>query len=454
MNSGFKSLPSTSDASQVCYSLADASKKLRELVEGATQSVWVATAFIDRCGVDLLKKAGARGVQVKVLTSVEVGEGIVKELTKFAEVRVVREKFMHAKMYIADGKALIGSANLTCPVLDGKNVEILCEVPLEQVVKSFNALWNAASAPSMEKLLLRIKDAGNRVVIESRLGQGLYLEIDKLLKRPVIRQGDKVVVCPSVVTSIEISIPNDELFGILGLYEIKVSETLSKINSYPANPCAWMPLYTITTRDPEPFLISSTDYSSIASILNVFRKDLSPAAFIFVGLYPLVKNIYMQSSANEFIQKLNEALNQLDVIIRVFQTKLNAEFINFIKICKVRFEPSLKIWLKLIDGIEVEIEYAIILRYVYGCDERFRQREPKMLEMAMTKIQEIVRNMFNELKTRFEAVVKQLYENYRAELQKYGEKIIDIDGTLKTSLSIYIKPLHPFIKHEVVLGSP
>jgi HKD family nuclease len=68
----------------------------------------------------LLKKAGARGVQVKVLTSVEVGEDIVKELVRFAEVRVVREKFMHAKMYIADGKVLIGSANLTCPVLEGK----------------------------------------------------------------------------------------------------------------------------------------------------------------------------------------------------------------------------------------------------------------------------------------------------------------------------------------------
>ena len=204
-----------------------------------------------------------------------------------------------------------------------------------------------------------------------------------------------------------------------------------------------MPLYTITTRDSEPFLISSTDYNSIASILNVFRRDLSPVAFIFVGLYPLVKNMYMHSLANEFIQKLNEALKQLDT-----------EFINFIKICKVGFEPSLKIWLKLIDGIEVEIEYAIILRYVYRCDEKFRQREPKMLEMAMTKIQEIVRNVFNELKTRFEAVVKQLYENYRAELQKYREKIIDIDGTLKTSLSIYIKPLNPFIKHEVVLGPP
>jgi hypothetical protein len=33
------------------------------------RSVWVATAFIDRCGVDLLKKAGSRGAQVRVLTS-------------------------------------------------------------------------------------------------------------------------------------------------------------------------------------------------------------------------------------------------------------------------------------------------------------------------------------------------------------------------------------------------
>lgn len=112
---------------------------------------------------------------------------------------------------------------------------------------------------------MRIKGAGNKVVIESQLRQGLYLEIGKLLKKSIIRQGNKVVVCSSVATSVEISIPNDELFGILGLYEIKVSETLSKINGHPANPCAWMPLYTITTRDPEPFLISNTDYSNIAA---------------------------------------------------------------------------------------------------------------------------------------------------------------------------------------------
>jgi len=60
-------------------------------------------------------------------------------------------------------------------------------------------------------------------------------------------------------------------------------------------------------------------------------------------------------------------------------------------------------------GIEVEIEYAITLCYIHGCVEGFRQREPKTLEMVMTKIQEIARNVFNELKTRFEAVVKQLY---------------------------------------------
>jgi hypothetical protein len=32
------------------------------------------------------------------LTSAEVDEDILRELTKFAEVRVARERFMHAKM--------------------------------------------------------------------------------------------------------------------------------------------------------------------------------------------------------------------------------------------------------------------------------------------------------------------------------------------------------------------
>jgi hypothetical protein len=57
---GCRYFSGASSSSQVCYSLAEVSKRLRELFEGAKQSVWVATAFIDRCGVELLKKAGDR----------------------------------------------------------------------------------------------------------------------------------------------------------------------------------------------------------------------------------------------------------------------------------------------------------------------------------------------------------------------------------------------------------
>jgi hypothetical protein len=71
-----------SSSSQVCYSLDEVSKRLRELVESAMQSVWVATAFIDRCGVDLLKKVSDSGAQVRVLTSAEVDEDILRELTR------------------------------------------------------------------------------------------------------------------------------------------------------------------------------------------------------------------------------------------------------------------------------------------------------------------------------------------------------------------------------------
>ena len=52
-----------SSSSQVCYFLDEVSKRLRELIESAMQSIWVATAFIDRCGVELLKSVGGRGLR-------------------------------------------------------------------------------------------------------------------------------------------------------------------------------------------------------------------------------------------------------------------------------------------------------------------------------------------------------------------------------------------------------
>jgi len=45
----------------------------------------------------------------------EIYEGILKEL---AEVKVIKEKFMHMELYIADERALTDSANLACSILE------------------------------------------------------------------------------------------------------------------------------------------------------------------------------------------------------------------------------------------------------------------------------------------------------------------------------------------------
>jgi len=102
------------------------------------------------------------------LTSAEVDEDVLKELAEIAEVSVVKEKFIHMKLYIVDGKSLTGSANLTCPVPEGRNIEILCEIPLKEAVKNFNTLWTSAGGLKIpqEEIWLRVKDAQQRVIIE------------------------------------------------------------------------------------------------------------------------------------------------------------------------------------------------------------------------------------------------------------------------------------------------
>jgi len=127
-------------SSSVCYSPSDVPRKLREHIESAIQSLWVSTAFLDNCGLELLKTLSGKGIELRVLVSTAVSSELVKEISRFANIRVLEEKFMHAKIYIADGKALIGSPNLTCPVLEGKNIEVLCEVAAEEAIKIYNSL--------------------------------------------------------------------------------------------------------------------------------------------------------------------------------------------------------------------------------------------------------------------------------------------------------------------------
>lgn len=146
-------------SSCVCYSLSDVPRKLREHIESSTRRLWVSTAFLDNCGLELLKTLSGKGVELRVLVSTCVGLELLGKISKFADVRVMGEGFMHVNIYIADDKALIGSPSLTCPVLEGKNLEVICEIPVEEAVKVYNSLWENARPFKLETLQLRIKDS-------------------------------------------------------------------------------------------------------------------------------------------------------------------------------------------------------------------------------------------------------------------------------------------------------
>jgi hypothetical protein len=418
-----------SSSSQICYSLAEVSKRLRELVEGAMQSVWIATAFIDRCGVDLLKKVGDRGAQVRVLTSAEVDKDILRELTKLAEVRIIKERFMHAKIYIADGKALIGSANLTCPVLEGKNIEILCEVPLEEAVKRFNELWTSAGGVEAllqsKELWLRIRDTPQRVVIESRIGSGLYIEIDRLLKRPMFRVNEKKYICSSIVEKVCIKVDS------LAKYEELVSNAIQFINSLSIHPCVWKAIVELGGVD----IAAYCDFVSEFRELCRSREVVSPVAFIVIGLKPVVEALYSEKLLDMATQMLSNWLRGLDA-------ELKAK-------CYAKVEGSAYICVNFFDKVGIDIVYLFTYSYsAYPkeCEALGVEAGKKFEELEGRFIDEVL----NNIKTVFELEARKRYEDYKAMLQRYGSKPIEIDGELKAKLSIRL-----FSKsyiHEVMLG--
>ena len=149
-----------------CYDIA--SELLSRLFSSAAQSLWIATAFLDSCGVSLIRKAISRGVGARLLISSEVGPDVLRAL-EGAEIRIYLGGFMHMKLYIADGRAYGGSVNLTCPVLGDLNVETLCDVDPASAVKIFNSYWARASpympeaVEQIPKCLVEVRDLGNSI---------------------------------------------------------------------------------------------------------------------------------------------------------------------------------------------------------------------------------------------------------------------------------------------------
>lgn len=402
-----------SGAPQACYSLGEVSKKLRELVEGSLQSLWIASAFIDRCGVELLKNAYRKGVQVRVLTSAEVDEDVLKELAKIAEVRVIRERFMHMKLYIADGKALTGSANLTCPVLEGKNIEILCEIPLEEAVKNFTTLWTSAGGLELpEEIWLRVKDTQQRVIIESKIMQGLHIEIDKMLKRPVIKRDKGVEVCPDIVEVVCIECAHYKSFT----YETLVSEAVEYLRSNPINLCYWK------------------NYIMLPGDLKELLGDkISPIAFITVGLHPIASGLCSVELGKELATSLIEGLRRLgaDVVDK----------------CKAYFEPVISICLRFLDKPKVALVYRLDM---YFAEPSCFREDIKML--IKSSVEPVLSQVLNSVKPLFEGKVKKLYEEYQKKLQSYGSRRVEIDGLLTAKLYIDAKGVGG--RYEVELGAP
>ncbi|MFZ8783837.1 MAG: phospholipase D family protein, partial [Desulfurococcaceae archaeon] len=381
-------------SSSVCYSLSDVPGKLRGHIESATQSLWVSTAFLDNCGLELLKTVSGKGVELRVLVSTAVSSELVKEISKFANVRVLEEKFMHAKIYIADGKALIGSPNLTCPVLEGKNIEVLCEVAAEEAIRIYNSLWESAKPLKPEvpgTLLLRIKDTPNRIIIESSLGPGLRVEVDKMLKRIVREVEGKILVCPQIAEYTCADFEN------LNEYEQMVSIIFKTVNGKQVNLCNWS--YTIT------------HFHMTYGFGH--EREIDPAYFLVSGLQPVVSYLYSDALKDSVYAAFSEVLRSLNI--------------DYVNRCVKRTSSSPRACIRILEKPAIQIIYDIVLEVDSPECEKPSQDETEKIKAALERVKPL-----------FEEEVKKLYSNYLTKKKEYGESLIEIEGVLVTYLRVLV----------------
>jgi len=130
----------------------EAGRELMKALREARSRVWIASPFIS-CSVAC--KILPRDVDGRVVTlpdSEVVTSGCLSELGCY-EVRVLEG--LHAKMYLVDGRAFVGSANLTEGGLF-RNFELLIEIyeseeMFSQLVNLFQVLWTMSTEPLYSK---------------------------------------------------------------------------------------------------------------------------------------------------------------------------------------------------------------------------------------------------------------------------------------------------------------
>jgi hypothetical protein len=310
-----------------------------------------------------------------------------------------------------------------------QNIEILCEVPLEEAVKRFNELW--ISAGGVEALLqpkelwIRIRDTPQKVIIESRIGSGLYIEIDRLLKRPMFRVNEKKYICSSIVEKVCIKIDS------LAKYEELVSSTIQFINSLSIHPCVWSAKVELGELE----IATHCDFVSEFRELCRSREVVSPVAFIAIGLKPVVEALYSEKLLDMATQMLSNWLRGLDA-------ELEAK-------CYAKVERSMYMCVNFFDKVSTDIIYLFTYSYstyLNECKALGIEADKKFERLEGKFINEVL----NNIKTVFESETRKRYEDYKVMLQRYGSKPIEIDGELKAKLGIRLFSKN--YTHEVVLG--
>lgn len=129
-------------------------KMLSLLLSGSSSRAWFISPFVTVTGLEGLSKAATMGQDVRLITRLNDEDALAGVLDLGAIAALIEaggrvrfhDKSLHAKMWIFDDLALLGSANLTGQALS-TNVELMMELILDpssqQPVEVFRELWRS-----------------------------------------------------------------------------------------------------------------------------------------------------------------------------------------------------------------------------------------------------------------------------------------------------------------------
>ena len=180
----------TPTVQSLVWSPENAREKIEALLESASKSIYMEEEeFQDREILERIKAARRKGVEVKViLPEREVerppSETFVDELRNSgAEVRGMREPFVHAKLILVDGTtAMVGSTNLSPGSLDlNRELSVLITRPgdVAQLAQFFDWDWEKAARQGSQNIKKISAEEVGQHIGEEVIVQGKVVSIFK-----------------------------------------------------------------------------------------------------------------------------------------------------------------------------------------------------------------------------------------------------------------------------------